>query len=125
MAVGHFRGRTHPAETRLRILCIQSPRLSGRVHSDEGVMHDLGIAGMKFHAFDEARRSGGNWNHEVAVDIASFSRQGEWLGHGQDQVRLAQSPVAAPLRWRRQIGRRTFHRALGDPLLNQADFVHA
>ena len=51
-----------------------------------------------------------------------ISRERVFRGHGQDQIGLAQLPIARPLGKCRQIGGHTFLHSLLQPAFKQSDF---
>ena len=65
----------------------------GGVEPEEGMMDQAGVAGVELECAHEAPRGVGEGEDEVPVDIASFGREEEGFGQGDDEVGRAQAPA--------------------------------
>src|SRR3954466_6167360 len=88
--------------------------------------HTLG-AGTEFNSRYKRRNRRRGWelerNHKSAIAIRPGCGDGKWLGHFDDQIRLAQRPVRCKRRQRWKIGRVTLGGAIFGPRGKQFDFM--
>ena len=74
-----------------------------RIEKEPGVVDDAPVAGPKLDGGNRSILLQTARDDEAAVDILAVGREGEGLGHFEDEIGLAQLPAIGELRSRRQV----------------------
>jgi len=88
----------HPAETRLRIPCVERSRGARAIDQDVRVMHDLLAAGADLDRVDVPGGADRHRQHEVAKHIGALAGQRVWLRHLEHEVRFPVLPAGGETR---------------------------
>jgi hypothetical protein len=115
--------RIHPLEARSRIVEIPLTQIAGFVEQDSRMVDDLAVARPEFDGLDVLELVDRHRQDEVAEQILAFSRDGERLAHGQDEVGLAQLPAVRKARLCRTVARVALDGSLVDPIPERVDVV--